>query len=333
MFKRHTMRFHVGLCLAVIFFTLCFVGLWQYRRQHASTVVFGATVSSVYAESLGVDVVEMYTDLLASGLHKVRLPLYWNHIETQEGVFDWTIPDALLDASATYGAEVTLVVGQRVPRWPECFVPDWVTDTTRQEALQRFLQESLTRYASRPEVVRLQIENEPFLSVFGDCPPFNTKEFTEEIALARAISDKPIQITASGELSSWIPEVLLGDVLGISLYRETWNPHIGYVLYPFSPIFYAARVSTLIHRPVVISELQAEPWFYIDVHQRPLEDWYASYTNTDLRRSIQFARQTGVSEVYVWGVEWWYALAQRGDTRLLDEGGKAFSRDGSGVVY
>jgi len=315
--SRHSYRLHLGL-IAVFCLISSVATLLVYRHfKQTQDVIFGATISSVYADELGVDVFDVYQTLLDSGLRNVRIPIYWSKTEQAQGFYDWSVPDRLLDLSAKYGAHVTLVVGQKVPRWPECFIPDWVSDSSRPEALKNFIRVSMNRYNDRVEVTRWQIENEPFLQFFGECPPFDPGLFTEEIDLARSLTKKPIQVTASGEMSTWVPEALLGDMVGTSLYRETWNPNFGYVFYPFSPAFYSIKKLAILGVPLVVSELQAEPWFFTGWRNRTLNDWYESFSEKDLKNNIDFARRTGIKEVYLWGAEWWYLLAKSGDDRLL----------------
>lgn len=323
---KHSYRLHLGLAaILCLLFAILFFWFLNQKNQHESKVVFGATISSVYAEDLGVNVEDVYTELLEAGLRNVRIPIYWDHVEQDEGIFDWTVPDKLLDLSAKYNAKVTLVVGQKVPRWPECFIPDWVTDTLREESLKDFIRASITRYNNRPEVVRWQIENEPFLVFFGECPSFDPGFFTDEVSLARSLTKKPIQITASGEMSTWVPEALIGDIVGTSLYRETWNDYFGYFMYPLSPSFYSLKKLSLLGVPVIVSELQAEPWFFTGFRNRPLADWYESFSAEDLQKNVNFAKQTGIEEVYLWGAEWWYLLHKSGDDRLLNTAKEVWS--------
>jgi hypothetical protein len=46
---------------------------------------------------------------------------------------------------------------------------------------------------------------------------------------------------------------------------------------------------------------------------------------TRLRDNLTFARKIGVSEVYVWGIEWWYWLKERGRPGMWEEGKRLFA--------
>ena len=76
---------------------------------------------------------------------------------------------------------------------------------------------------------------------------------------------------------------------------------------------------------VIISELQAEPWFSDPVQARPLSYWYNIFTVEMFEHNIHFARQTGLEEVYLWGAEWWFKLKEEGDDRLWDAAKRLFT--------
>lgn len=254
------------------------------------------------------------------GVRDVRFPIYWNATEPEEGAFDFSDIDPYLEIAAAHGVRVTLVVGMKVPRWPECHVPVWVTDDLRSEALFAYIKTLVVRYKDHPAVVRWQVENEQHFP-FGECPVPDLDLYAEEIALVRRLDpDTPIQLTVSGEQELWAGMAEPADILGTSLYRFAWNPVTGLVVFPHPPEFYRLQALAVAQRVerVVISELQAEPWFEDGVIPVERDARYALFTADRLKDHLAFARRTGLPEVYLWGVEWWYDLAQRGDTRLWD---------------
>lgn len=294
-----------------------------FNRQIGPSPEFGVTFSSVYAENLGLDVEETYSALLEDmGVRYIRVPVYWDEIESQNNVFDWEELDRLMQMSEQYEARVTLVIGQKVPRWPECFVPDWAehldTDRAHQELLA-FMEQVVLRYQNSPALFRWQIENEAFFP-FGICPKPNVAQFAEEIDLVRSLDTHPIQLTVSGELEPYIDAAVSADVLGISLYRVTWNKVIGYFYYPISPAFYRMKIASIhgLVDGVVISELQAEPWFPEAISKRSASEWAGAFGPKDLLRNVDFAKRVGVDEVYLWGAEWWYFLKLHNEDALWE---------------
>ena len=74
-----------------------------------------------------------------------------------------------------------------------------------------------------------------------------------------------------------------------------------------------------------MSELQAEPWFSEPIESRELTDWYGHFTVEMFEQNIAFARDAGIGEVSLWGVEWWMAMRDAGDGRLWEEAGELFN--------
>ncbi|HJV32860.1 MAG TPA: hypothetical protein VJ694_02425, partial [Patescibacteria group bacterium] len=125
-------------------------------------------------------------------------------------------------------------------------------------------------------------------------------------------------VTDSGELSTWIRTASLGDVLGISMYRLVWNKYVGELYWPVSPLYYTDRINLLspVVKNVIVSELQAEPWFRKPVAETPIDEQFEQMDPDRLRGNVDFAASTGASEIYLWGVEWWYWLKTQGHDEL-----------------
>lgn len=295
----------------------------QAKRNHpeAKAPALGATFSIPYAESLGLDWRASYLSILDElKLKHLRLPLYWSEIEVAERSYDWSEVDWMLDEAQARQVQVTLVIGRKVPRWPECYIPDWVeklSSSYRTQATLDFVEASVRRYDSYQSIVRYQVENEPFYN-FGECPVPDANLFDAELALVRELSDKPIQLTVSGENEFWIDTAIPADVLGVSMYRVTWSPVFGYSVYPVSPDYYGAKALAVrsFVDSVVVSELQAEPWFQGPIEEQSVADLARQFTAQELKDNLRYARQAGFNEIYFWGVEYWYWLAQKGEAEL-----------------
>lgn len=293
---------------------------------------YGISFSTAYAGYLGLDPIATYHDLVETlGVRAVRIPVYWSDVQKTKDQYDWNQLDTLVKYSEAQNVKLTLAIGHKVPRWPECYVPGFALHDSREEQqrlLGEFLQSVVTRYKSSSALERWQVENEPFLP-FGVCDRLHADAVKQEIDLVRALdSTHPIQITASGEMEPWKIPASLGDIFGISVYRTTWNRVFGYFTFPFSPWVYRARLLSinLSHKPVVISELQAEPWFFEEVKSHEPAYWYDFFRVEDFNANIDFARKIQVSEVYLWGAEWWAFLRAHGDTRLWDVARPLFER-------
>jgi hypothetical protein len=72
------------------------------------------------------------------------------------------------------GVKISLAIGLRQPRWPECHSPNWAqVDHTPQKVwypkLKTFMKAVIERYKDKPNLDSYQLENEYFLKVFGEC--------------------------------------------------------------------------------------------------------------------------------------------------------------------
>jgi hypothetical protein len=146
----------------------------------------------------------------------------------------------------------------------------------------------------------------------------------EEVKLVRQIDPtRDILITDSGELSSWQPAAGVGDILGTTLYRIVWNDRLGFWDYWFVPpafYRYKADITKYLHKnldDVIVAELQMEPWT-LDRHMIELtqEERERSFNFERFESNLRYAQRTGFSKVYLWGVEYWYWLANNGDTDI-----------------
>lgn len=298
--------------------------LWM-RDYDARDREFGVTFSDLYATSLGLDWKNAYTSMLDElDVVHIRIPVYWSEVEQTPGVYDFSDLDWMMNEAKDRGAQVTLAIGQKVPRWPECYIPSQygeIDADTRNVALLAYLEAVVTRYKDHNALSRWQVENEPFFP-FGICPPPDASLVVKEIELVRRLDpDHDIQLTTSGEQSIWVTTAIPADVLGVSLYRIVYNDYTGYLGVPLQPFFYRVQrwISSPFARHIIISELQAEPWnayLYVSTDPDVLDRGYRVFTEKNLQDHVEFARRSGMDEIYLWGVEWWYYLKTMGNDKL-----------------
>ena len=284
----------------------------------------GVVFSVKQAESFGEDPMKMY-DAILTDLHPkyIRLIAYWDRIEKNPGVFDFSELDQYVKKAEQDHVLLTLIVGRKVPRWPECHIPQWAQGLDQQDqekALDSYLTAFVNHYKDSSAVELWQVENEPFLN-FGPCQyPPEVADINKEIALVHALDrSHPVIVTASGELETWLRPFMAGDIVGTSLYRRFFvtTPWFRIGLnYPLPPLFYQlkARLYQLFYpgKQFMVTELQLEPWLPISIAQAPLDMQFKELPFSSFEEYIDYARQTGIARVYLWGVEWWYWLAQHG---------------------
>jgi hypothetical protein len=274
---------------------------------------FGITFSTEYTESLGLDWKETYGAIL-SELHVkyIRIPVYWDEIEKDQGVYDFSKYDYLLNEGEKHNVKFIISIGRRTPRWPECHSPAWLNNKSTDEAESYTLdtiKAIVERYRNRSSLEYWQVENEPFLSTFGACPPLDKNFLKQEFSLVRSLDQRKIIITGSGEMSLWRQEGAIGDIFGSTLYRVVYNSWFGYLHYPFPTWFYQlkAKFAGLSPDRLMVLELQAEPW----VPQGVITDLSTDEINKSLsidqfKANLQYAINLNFGRTYLWGVEWWY---------------------------
>lgn len=315
--------FLTGLSLFIL------IVAWLYsadfgRRQ---PVRFGVTFSQKYAESLKLNPYHVLTAILDDlQIKKFRLIAYWDEIEKTKDQYDFTKLDWQLKEVGKRGGEVILAIGHRLPRWPECHWPGWtyqLSEAEREQQINKLLTVLINRYKSNTAITAWQVENEPFLRVFGECPRPNYNFYKQELLLVRSLDSRPIVITESGELSTWLRAAKLADYVGTSIYRITWNKTWGYFYYPLPPAYYylKAQIVKLLTpaQKIFVSEMQMEPWLGMPVIQTSLSEQYRSMNARQFQKNISYVKRTGLDPVYLWGVEWWYWLKEQGNNSLWEQ--------------
>lgn len=304
----------ISCILAVVFATVFSLGQW-YKISHQSLPMkWGTSWSFKYAREIGVD---PYLGLTASlsdlGIDRVRLMSYWDMHEPQMDSYDWRELDWQIAEANKYGIEVVLAIGLRQPRWPECHQPEWAKDLEKslwKEQLYDYIVAVVNRYDD--QVSEYQLENEFHLDAFGICPDHDRQRLIEEFDLVKSITNKPVAMSRSTN----IPNFPLGqpqpDAYGLSLYKRFWNgPTKSYLEFPTVPWYYSflAAGNNILHpnKPVFIHELQAEPFGPRGTADISQTEASRSMDVERLRRRLEFAHNTGIRTIDIWGSEWHYA--------------------------
>jgi hypothetical protein len=125
-----------------------------------------------------------------------------------------------------------------------------------------------------------------------------------------------VLVTDSGEFGMWFGAARIGDIFGTTMYRRVYPPSIGHITgvidYPIGPSFFRLKekiMRFLIQdddKPFIVAELQAEPWGKFILPEIPYEEHLELFPIEYFRETIEFAKQTGFDEYYLWGAEWWY---------------------------
>lgn len=303
------------ILIVVIFVLILAAYLFIGKPKPVDKVEWGVTFSKRYVVDFELDWKEVFLAILNDlKVKKIRLIAYWNEIELEQGKYDFEDLDWQIGEVEKAGGEIILAVGRKVPRWPECFEPEWLKsfpEKEKQEKILAFVSETVNRYKNRDSIKIWQVENEPFFESFGECPYLDKKFFEKELALVKHLdSTRPIMITESGELSTWIGGARRADILGTSLYRRIFGKLGFYFTYPIPEIFYQ-RKSALIKYlfdidEIIAVEVQAEPWGHEPVQIMTIDEQDLSMSFDHFEDVLEYTRYAGFEKAYLWGVEWWY---------------------------
>lgn len=161
-----------------VFSLYFFVG----SASEAQEITWGVNFSKKHAENLGLDWRVAYVALLDDlKVTYLKVSLDWNELEPEKDSFSFANADWQVQEAEKREAKLLLVVGMKTVRWPECHIPEWAKDLSKQEQQQEILQllkATVERYKDSPAVYAWQVENEPLLS-FGNCP-WRDQEFFEK---------------------------------------------------------------------------------------------------------------------------------------------------------
>ena len=310
----------------LILLGLGWLGLTAYAESIPVNVnrpiTWGITFSDEYSKRLGLDWRANFQAIVTE-LHpkKMRLIAYWDEIEKQQGQYDFSDLDWQMERAREQGIKIVLVVGMKEPRWPECHIPDWAQALSleeRETALGGFITSVVGRYRSNPALQMWQVENEPFLK-FGLCAMRPRSALESEIALVRTLDPDvthKIMTTDGGEFGFWFWAIRTGDIFGTTMYRRVYPPSVGrytgIIDYPLAPSFFRLKERALrlltgeYKKPFVVIELQAEPWGKVEAPLLPYEEQINIFPPDYFHETIEYAKDTGFDEYYLWGAEWWY---------------------------
>lgn len=321
------------LTVIIIIFFAIFI-LSRGKIYPANELSYGVTFSEKQALSLGLDWKKLFSESLNDlKIKKIRLVAYWDEIEPNKNDFKWEDLDWQIDEAGKANARIILAVGGRLPRWPECHYPGWTNDlnkSDREDLVLKYIEETIKRYKDKPQITAWQVENEPFLSHFGDCPELDSSFLDKEIGLVKSLDNRPVVVTDSGELSFWIPAAKRADIFGTTMYRDTYSSHLkSYIHYPITPGFFRFKknLSNIFASPEnwIVIELETEPWCPIPYQDATAEERSRTMDLNKFKEIIEFSREAGFKEFYLWGLEWWYWERETQNNPVMwDEAKKLF---------
>ena len=314
----------VGLTIIAIvaFLVYFFVPLpfFSNKLGIGKNTPWGVDFSQSQAEYLGLDWKTTYSAMINDlGVKNIKLHTNWNSIEIAKDGYYFNDVDWQIKQAEKNNINIIYVLGMKTGRWPESHIPDWagcLSKKDQQSDLLKYITEVVQRYKGSKAIINWQVENEPLFE-FGECPYWyyqNEDFLKQEVALVKSLDPtRKIIISDSGEQSDWFGAAKIGDIVGITMYRNAWvgvSNTFGVEAYSFlSPVTYMRKaqiIKQVFGKNVICVELQAEPWTSEPLMQAPLDEQAQSMNPAMFKEDVAFAKQTGMNKFYFWGVEWWY---------------------------
>ena len=311
----------------------------QQGAEAKDSITWGINFSQSQAEYLKLDWKELYLAIINDLKAKnIKLITNWNWVEGQQDDFYFADTDWQVKQAERNNVKLVYVLGMKTGRWPECHIPGWANNLPKQDQqreLLKYITQVVLRYRNSKAIQYWQVENEPFFQ-FGDCPfwYYQTDNFIRtEVGLIKSLDpSRKIIISDSGERSSWTNAAAIGDIVGITMYRNAWTSltkTFGFESYSFlDPSVYKEKADNITRnfkKEVICIELQAEPWASRPFMEAPIDEQLKSMNLDMFKENIEFARMTGLKTFYFWGAEWWYWIkTQHGHPEIWNQAKQLF---------
>jgi hypothetical protein len=305
----------IFVCLLAAVFVYFFIGFPKTDKN----ISWGVNFSQEKAERFGLDWKQLFSAIVEDlKVKNIKIAVSWDYIEGKENNYYFNDLDWQMKEAEKGGAKVILAIGRKTPGWPECHLPVWAKNKGKEEqqtAIMDLLKTIVERYKNSPNLIYWQVENEPFFP-FGECSWKDDKFLKKEIEFVKSLDpSRLVMITESGEFSLWAKASQYGDLVGVTMYRKAWFRELNsYIDYPFPSVFYgrkAALANLLFGKKIICTEFQAEPWGPEWNYTLPLDEQLKSFNINSLKKNINYAEKTGLSDFYFWGTEWWYWMKEK----------------------
>lgn len=295
------------------------ISRWYALKHADEPLQIGVTFIPSYARYFDLDPQQTMAAIIDElGVTRLRLVTYWKVGEPVKDSYDFSEFDWQMKMAEEKGVKVSLAIGLRQPRWPECHAPTWAEQMPMEQwsvELKDYMKAIIERYQTSPALESYQLENEFFMDVFGICPDHSRERLIDEYNFVKNLdSEHPVIISRS---NNWVGVPInepQPDQFGISVYKRVWDKTITkrYFEYPMPPWFYgflAGAGEIVTGKDMIIHELQAEAWlpesFAIN-DPNDIAEMEKSMTPDRLQKRIKYAADSGIRTVDLWGAEWWY---------------------------
>lgn len=279
----------------------------------------GTTYSPRHAAAIGIDTASAFTDLLELEFDTIRLCCYWDELQPAKNAYAWNSIETLIQQCEKKNQEVVLTIGMKAPRWPEYYIPAWLSQNPAnvpEAALLNFLKQVI-RHLQKYSCIRTwQIENEAPDPSGPNAYAISQDTLEKEVNLARSLDTRPILLTLWGNevirRNFLQTSAILADIIGLDIYFRipTKNP-----LRPFGgphdSLDQIKKKINITKKPLWITELQAEPWESGVIF--PDTSHPKSMNPMRMAEGYEKVKTLSPDVILLWGYEYWYWRRLHGD--------------------
>lgn len=285
---------------------------------------FGISLSHHQLKALKIGLTFALNESLKPKFAYIRLSLYWNEIEKNQQVYDFSLIKKMLNFYQKNQQNIILTVGLKAQRWPEYYWPEFVknknldNDETK-KLLLKFIETSIKELKKYSCIKYWQLENEPLdpSGLHREIIPF---DFLQQEALCiKKIDNRPMIISLWGNgiiKRNFVKNIYsITNNIGLDLYEKQFVKEIlGKSIY-LGPLQTKNTINKYRKEfPEInfwITELQAEPW------EKNTIAYFSSAPQSmsiqQLIKNYNFALGLGIKNILFWGFEYWLWKKINGD--------------------
>src|SRR5438552_3080841 len=328
-----------GLFLMIVAALL--LGSESWPQTAPTPPLAGFSYSPLISQNAGRDPSQDLGRLLdATNPDLVRLPVYWEEVEPEPDVLDFSSVDQLLAVVGAHNmtspiqTRIVLTIGARNFLYPELHEPDWAGPrqppyiglAQSVAAYRAYIDATITRYRDSPLLYAWQVENEP-LDYVGNistgADQITAAQLAWEVEEVHSLDPdhQAVITTYNGMnvnidmLQLWLPQLLgsfgpnghpegalqAGDALGLDLYVD--GPNVSFRHLTTMNLREAWKEQTVSFWANRASKQSKDIWL-AEMQAQPWGD-SGTFSPQDLVESAIDYRQEPLQVVLMWGVDTW----------------------------
>ena len=309
----------------------------------------GASFSHVHLRGLDLGPSRAIKEFKSLNLPWIRLGCYWNEIEKKPGKFSFSQINPLVEFCEKNNINVVLTVGMKAPRYPEYYIPSWLSKKIHLRKLSKISKsndllldaamnylENIVKHFKKSKAIKVwQVENEPMDPPGPLWLRINSNFLEAEVALIKKLDpERKILVNLWGvELNKrkvYKKAMTFADVVGLDIYLRRPIPFFKWFNKYIGPSDSKEKIKEIVDeiklqdKKVWIAELQAEPWEPEELVTKKKNP--PSFLPKHFEENLKYAADLKPEVVLLWGFEYWYWKKQNGDLRYWQEAKRVINK-------